>query len=406
MRATTLRLCDPLSPEDMVVQIETEASPVKWHLAHTTWFFETFVLEALDPDFAPYDRAFRVLFNSYYRAVGPQHPRGHRGVLTRPALGEVLAYRDTIDERLAALLRSAPDDILHRAAPIVEIGLHHEQQHQELIVTDLKQLLFANPIEPSYFIDPPPRALARERALGWVEFDGGVVEVGHDDAEGFAYDNESPRHRRFLEAFELADRLVTNAEYAAFIRDGGYQRAALWLDEGWAEVCREGCTAPLYWRREGRDDWSTFTMDGRQPLEPHAPVAHLSFFEADAYARWAGARLPTEFEWEAAARKVPLEGRFLEDLPCTPQAPADGDGLLQMFGDVWEWTASAYLAYPGYRVPKGAIGEYNGKFMSGQMVLRGGSCATPVGHIRASYRNFFPAAARWQVAGLRLARDL
>jgi len=391
IRAMTERLVAPLSPEDCQVQSMTEASPVKWHLAHTTWFFETFVLERAIPGYRHPHPRFRVLFNSYYYAVGDRHPRPERGLVTRPSLGEVREYRREIDDRMRALFDEGR--LRGELAPLVEIGLHHEQQHQELILTDLKHLFFQNPERPAYSASVPP-AGAGGSGMRWIAFDAGLHEIGHA-GPGFAYDNEGPRHPVFLGKFEIASRPVTNREYAAFVADGGYARPELWLSEGWDAVLRHRWEAPLYWE-EGR----CFTLSGMRAIEPEEPVVHVSFYEADAYARWAGARLPTEAEWEtAAARRAPA-GTFLESGRFHP-APAAGE---RFFGDLWEWTASPYVGYPGYRPAPGALGEYNGKFMCNQMVLRGGSCATPRSHIRATYRNFFHPPARWQFSGLRLAR--
>lgn len=409
VRSTTIALCDPLSAEDMAVQVEPHASPAKWHLAHTTWFFETFILEAHERGFAPYDERFRVLFNSYYHGVGEQHPRPRRGVLTRPSIGEVMAYRDTVDERVRVLLDAADEATVATIAPLVELGLHHEQQHQELLLTDVKLLLGASPIRPAYREGAPAREPAPGPVgpPGWIGFDGGVVGIGHR-GPGFAYDNEGPRHRRFLEPFELADRLATNEEMLAFVEDRGYERPELWLDDGWSWVRRAGRRHPEYWaRRDGR--WVEFTLDGERPLDPASPACHVSFFEADAFARWSGARLPTEGEWEHASEGEELAGTFLESgrlHPAPAPAPVAGDGgLRQLFGDVWQWTRSAHEPYPGYRPEPGAIGEYNGKFMCGSFVLRGGSCATSRTHVRRTYRNFFAPDAVWQFTGVRLARS-
>ncbi len=399
IRALTLHLADPLSPEDMVVQAQPYASPTKWHLAHTTWFFETFVLSAHEQGFRAYDERFCVLFNSYYHTVGDQHPRPQRGALTRPGIGEVMAYRDTIDDRLTALMSACDDETIIAMAPLVELGLHHEQQHQELLLTDIKVVLHANPMRPCYREREIDSAQTESNALGWIDFEGGVVEVGHG-GQGFAYDNEEPRHRRFLEPFKLADRLVTNGEYLEFIEDGGYDQPALWLDDGWTWL--EGQRRhPQYWSRDD-DLWREFTLDGERELNLNTPVCHLSFFEADAYARWAGCRLPTEGEWEHGAERQQIDGNFVESERLHPSA-ATGGGLRQMFGDVWEWTRSSHEPYPGYERPAGAIGEYNGKFMCGTFVLRGGSCATSASHVRRTYRNFFEPAAVWQFSGLRLA---
>ena len=414
VRETSLHLAARLSPEDMVVQSMPDASPTKWHLAHTTWFFETFVLERFEPDHAPFNEAFRVLFNSYYHKVGAQHPRPRRGILTRPALDEVMRYRAAIDERVMALLDHANEETLGAIAPILVVGLHHEQQHQELILTDAKHLLACSPLRPAY----EPRGHdsgCTPGELRWTRCAGGLVEIGADGAspgddpatDAFCYDNESPRHRVFLEPFDIADRLVTNAEMLAFIDDGGYTRPDHWLDEGWAFVNERGVGAPLYWRRDGAT-WLEFTLSGERALDPAEPVTHVSFFEADALARWLGARLPTEQEWEHACATLPVRGNLLDDALFHPiAAPADPDTPIhQAFGDCWEWTGSQYRPYPGYAPPRGAIGEYNGKFMSNKFVLRGGSCATPRSHIRSTYRNFFPPAeSRWQFTGLRLAKD-
>jgi ergothioneine biosynthesis protein EgtB len=403
VRARTRALAEPLTPEDCVVQSMPDASPVKWHLAHTTWFFETFVLAGHDPSWRPFHPGFRVLFNSYYNAVGAKHPRPERGLLTRPSLDQVFAYRDHVDramERLLAKTSLAPE---WRALAL--LGTHHEQQHQELILTDVNHLLSCNPMKPAYERSWPLTAVHR-REVRWIGFEEGVREVGHAGGD-FAFDNEGPRHKAWLDRFEIASHPVTHGDFVRFIEDGGYARPELWLSAGWDAVNARGWEAPLYWeRRDG--NWQTFTLHGMAPVEPHTPVCHLSFYEADAYARWAGARLPTEAEWEVAASGAPMEGNFLESGALHPlalrEAPPDG-GIAQAFGDVWEWTRSDYAPYPGFRAEAGAVGEYNGKFMANQYVLRGGSCATPASHIRATYRNFFPAEARWQFSGLRLARD-
>jgi len=402
VRAMSLALCEPLSPEDMAVQVEAHASPTKWHLAHTTWFFETFVLAPHEPGFTPYDERFCVLFNSYYHGVGEQHPRPQRGLLTRPCIGEVMAYRDTVDDRLRSFVDRCDDGTFEAIAPMIELGLHHEQQHQELLLTDIKVLLGANPIRPRYREREESAPSGGAGAPGWVGFGGGVVEIGHAGG-GFAYDNEGPRHRRFLEPFELGDRLVTNSEFLAFVEDAGYERPELWLDDGWSWVLA-GRSGPEYWSRvDGA--WREFTLDGERDLDMDAPACHLSFFEADAYARWAGARLPTEVEWEHASERVETTGNFVEAGLLHP-SPAPGRGLRQMFGDAWEWTRSAHEPYPGYAPPPGAVGEYNGKFMCGSFVLRGGSCATSASHIRRTYRNFLAPDAVWQFSGLRLARSV
>lgn len=400
VRAASERLAAPLSAEDACAQSMPDASPAKWHLAHTAWFFETVVIEALEPGYrSPFD-GYRVLFNSYYQSIGRQHARPSRGLLTRPSLDEVLADRRAVDARLGPYLGT---DLPASIAALVELGLHHEQQHQELLLMDVKHLFAQSPLLPAYAPLPTPAAPAASPALQWHVEDGGLVEIGAA-ADGFAFDNERPRHRVHLEPYALASRAVTNAEFAAFVADGAYRNPLLWLADGWSTVQREGWTHPSYWLAsdEGFDE---FTLAGRRPLDAAAPVCHVSFYEADAYARWAGARLPSEQEWEHAARSSPLAGNFVDDGLLQP-APAQGEGLTQLFGDVWEWTASPYMAYPGFRPLAGAVGEYNGKFMANQFVLRGGCCATPRSHLRASYRNFFYPHQRWAFAGLRLARDL
>ncbi|MGH8799481.1 MAG: ergothioneine biosynthesis protein EgtB [Casimicrobiaceae bacterium] len=408
IRAATEALAAPLSDEDCAIQSMPDASPVKWHLAHTSWFFETFVLEPGLPGYRPYHPSFRMLFNSYYNTVGDKHPRPRRGLLSRPSRPEVLAYRGHVDAALLELLARVRDGDGSQDA-LIELGLQHEQQHQELILTDVLHLLSCNPLQPPYASadkkDNKASAAAGAAAPAWIEFDGGLAEIGHGGG-GFAFDNESPRHREYLAAFALASRPVTNGEYLAFIGDGGYRRPELWLAEGWDWVNAEQIGSPLYWRRD-TGEWHRFTLRGVLPVEPAAPVCHVSLYEADAFARWAGARLPTEAEWEVAAVRAPIDGGFIDDgaLLARPSTAAGG-ALTQMYGDVWEWTQSGYAPYPGYRPAAGAIAEYNGKFMCNQYVLRGGSCVTPRSHIRASYRNFFPAAARWQFSGLRLARDL
>jgi ergothioneine biosynthesis protein EgtB len=393
VRQRSTHLAEPLSPEDCCAQSMPDASPVKWHLAHTTWFFETFILEPREAQFRPFHPAFRVLFNSYYNGVGDKHPRPHRGLLTRPALHEVLAYRADVDRRIARLLAAHPDDA--ELATLVQLGLQHEQQHQELLLTDAKHLLAQNPLFPAYD-DAPMAASSPPQPLTWNSFDGGLAEIGHD-GRGFAFDNELPRHRQYVAPFALASRLVTNGEYLEFVDAGGYRDPELWLAEGWDKVCAGELRQPLYWVREGAR-WMEFTLHGLVPLDPDRPATHLSLYEADAYARWRGARLPTEGEWEFAARDVAIACGDLH-----PRA-AGGAGLVQMFGECWQWTSSSYAPYPGFVPAPGALGEYNGKFMVNQYVLRGSSCATPHRHARASYRNFFPAGARWQFTGIRLAK--
>ncbi len=401
VRRASENLCRPLEVEDYVIQTMPSVSPPKWHLAHVTWFYETFLLGRFQPGHRPFHPDFDYLFNSYYVTHGTPYPRPRRGLLARPTVREIFDYRLHVDQAMEWLILDCRDADWPAVAERVELGLNHEQQHQELLCTDIKHIFGQNPMRPAYCQLPaPPRREAP--AMTRCEFEGGVVEIGHA-GEGFAYDNEGPRHRVFLQDFALASRPVTNAEYLEFVRDGGYQRPEFWLSDGWAAVCREGWRAPLYWEEhDGR--WFQMTLAGLRELDPGAPVCHVSHFEADAYASWAGARLPTEAEWEHAAGSRPVAGNFVESRYLQP-AVAAGDGLVQLFGDVWEWTASPYTAYPGYRPAEGAIGEYNGKFMSGQMVLRGGSCATPESHIRATYRNFFYPHERWQFAGIRLAED-
>ena len=403
IRQATRELAAPLSSEDCAIQSMADASPVKWHLAHTTWFFETFVLAPHQPGYRLFDPAYRVLFNSYYNAVGDKHPRPERGMLSRPALEEILAYRRHVDDAMLGLL--SEKRVAGEVGDLAELGLHHEQQHQELILTDVKYLLSLNPLKPAYQ-KPWPLVPVRARERGWLAFEAGRHEIGHA-GEGFCFDNETPRHRVWLEAFQIATHPVTHGDFIEFIEDGGYQRPELWLSAGWDLVRARGWEAPQYWqRRDGA--WHTFTLHGLTPVDAHTPVCHVSFYEAEAFARWANERLPTEAEWEIAARGAPRNGNFLESGALHPlplrEAPADGIPA-QAFGDVWEWTRSDYGPYPGYRPAEGAVGEYNGKFMSSQYVLRGGSCATPESHIRASYRNFFPPEARWQFSGLRLARN-
>jgi ergothioneine biosynthesis protein EgtB len=395
VRRATEALCASLEPEDLVVQSMPDASPAKWHLAHTTWFFETFLLEPHRPGFRPFHPAFRALFNSYYVAVGPRHARPERGLLTRPTLAEVLAYRAAVDAQVQQLLRSPGAEGRPDLHELAELGLQHEQQHQELILTDLLHAFSRNPLAPAYRSAPPARAApARARFL---PFPGGRARIGHEGG-GFAFDNEGPAHDALLLPFELSSRLVTAGEFAAFVEDGGYQRPELWLSDGFAAVEAAGWAAPLYWARGDRG-WTRFTLHGELPVDPAAPVAHVSFWEADAYARWAGARLPTELEWEVAARDAPVRGQFVEDGPLVPLG---GESL---FGGAWAWTGSPYVGYPGFRPARGALGEYNGKFMANQLVLRGGSCLSPRSHLRPTYRNFFPPGARWQMTGIRLARD-
>ncbi len=382
VRAATLDLARDLSPEDQLVQSMPDASPTKWHLAHTAWFFETFLLTPSLKDYRPLDAGYAYLFNSYYEAVGDRHPRPMRGLLTRPTSAEVIAYRAHVDEAMLRLIETTVEAAWPGLRDLIELGLHHEQQHQELILMDIKHAFSCSPLLPAFrerMISTPGQATP----LNWITFEGGLRQIGHDGT-GFAFDNEEPRHKVWLEPFRLADRLATAGEYLAFIEDGGYRRPDLWLSDGWACVQAEGWRAPLYWR-EGESNWKVFTLSGEHPLDPSEPVRHLSLFEADAFARWSGARLPTEAEWESAA--------------------SSASSLRQLSSEVWQWTGSAYLPYPGFKAASGAVGEYNGKFMSGQMVLRGGACVTPAEHTRISYRNFFPPHARWAFSGVRLATD-
>jgi len=414
VRETSRALAAPLDPADRVVQSMPDASPTKWHLAHVTWFFETVVLQAHVPGYQVFDPAYAYLFNSYYESLGERHPRPQRGLLTRPTDDEVDAYRDHVDAGIAALADTAPDGVWRTAAPLIALGLHHEQQHQELLLMDILHAFSCNPLRPAYApggADPGGGEGADESAAdrpAWLDHPGGLVEIGAGppDAAGFAYDNERPRHRVWLEPFRLADRPVTNLEWLAFVEDGGYETPTLWLSDGWQTVQEQGWTAPLYWeRRDG--GWVRMTLGGEIPLDLAAPVSHVSYYEADAFARWAGARLPTEAEWETVAARCRPEGNLLDSGHLRPRAaPATRGGMpSQMFGDVWEWTASAYAPYPGFRPAAGAVGEYNGKFMCSQQVLRGGCCLTPASHVRTTYRNFFYPHQRWQVAGLRLAAD-
>jgi ergothioneine biosynthesis protein EgtB len=409
VRALSERLCEPLAIEDYVLQTAVWTSPPRWHLAHVSWFFETFLLRPFLPGYRVFHPRFEYLFNSYYEQTETGFwPRPERGLLSRPTVAEVYDYRRHVDEGMARLIADCADRDWPAVAARIAIGLNHEQQHQELLVTDIKYSLAYNPLRPAYRADLPSSEPGVPDALDYVACDGGIVEIGAAADAGFAYDNETPRHPVLLRPYRLGDRLITNAEYLAFINDGGYRNPALWLADGWAAVQAQHWQAPLYWEPDD-DGWQVMTLGGLRPLHPAEPVCHVSYFEADAFARWAGKRLPTEAEWEAAAAGLAVAGNFLDQGRLQP-APAaargtDAPAPRQLFGDCWEWTASAYLAYPGYRPPAGALGEYNGKFMCGQMVLRGGSCATPADHARASYRNFFYPAERWQLMGIRLAED-
>jgi len=394
VRARTLALTATLEPEDCVVQSMPDVSPTKWHLAHVTWFFERFVLEPFVAGYRRYDDGYHYLFNSYYYTVGQMHARPQRGLVSRPTLAEIRKYRAHVDARVEdLLLRAADAEIAAR----VTLGLNHEQQHQELLLTDIKHVLSCNPLQPAMNPDLPKPPTRNPGELEWLPGRTGIVETGTDGRQGFCFDNETPRHETLLHPHEIASRLVTNGEYREFIADGGYREPSLWLSDGWSAVNERGWERPLYW---GEDNESEFTLGGVRDLDLDAPVTHLSCYEADAYARWAGARLPTEAEWESAAMQASCEGNFMDDGFWQPAA-----GRGQFFGDTWEWTASAYAAYPGFRPLEGALGEYNGKFMCNQVTVRGGSCVTARDHIRATYRSFFYPDARWQYLGLRLARD-
>jgi len=402
VRQTSLRLGVPLSDADATAQSMPDASPAKWHLAHTTWFFETMVLAPHLPGYRVFDQNFNFLFNSYYEVIGARQPRPRRGILTRPTLATIYAYREWVDAAVEKLLGGQP---AANVAELLELGCHHEQQHQELLLTDILHLFAQNPLRPAYKAPSPlPVQESSSSPPGYQAFEGGLIRIGHE-GNGFAFDSEGPRHRVFVEPFLLADRAVTNQEWLEFIADGGYRDPLLWLSQGWAAVCSEDWSMPLYWEQRAEVIW-TMSLRGAQPIDLAAPVTHVSYFEADAFATWTGRRLPTEFEWEHAAQCASQSGNFADSgrLRPKPAAPSS-EGLRQMFGDVWEWTRSAFLPYPRFRPVPGAVGEYNGKFMCGQFVLRGGSCVTPVGHIRASYRNFFPPATRWQFSGVRLAED-
>jgi ergothioneine biosynthesis protein EgtB len=401
VRALSRAIAAPLSDADATIQPHPDASPAKWHLAHTSWFFETFVLRDHVPGYDLFDERWAYLFNSYYEGEGERHARPRRGMLSRPALDEVLAYRDHVDEALAAAFPLLPQP----ARALIELGTHHEQQHQELMLMDMLAALAENPLAPAAWTGEDAPSATPPAPMGSLVIRGGLVEIGHDGA-GFAFDCEGPRHQQLVRPYELSDRLVTNGEWLRFVNEGGYGQPDHWLADGWAWVQANRIEAPLYWRRHG-GWWQRFGLDGLKPVDPAEPVCHINYYEADAFARWAKARLPTEAEWEAAAAALdPAAGNLLDEAgPVRPTAAA-GTGVRQMFGDVWEWTSSAFSPYPGFKPAEGTVGEYNGKFMCGQYVLRGGSCATPRGHVRASYRNFFYPHQRWQFAGLRLARDI
>jgi len=397
----TENLAGHLAPEDQVPQSMPDASPTKWHRAHTTWFFDTFLLQPHLASYTPPNPTYGYLFNSYYEAVGSRHPRPQRGLVTRPTVSEVTDYRRTVDDAMARLIESAGAQQWKTIAPLIELGIAHEEQHDELILMDILNLFSHNALRPA-FAPYRPAGASQAPNIEWVSYEGGIVEIGHD-GNGFAFDCEGPRHQALIRPFRLASRLVTNGEWKAFMADGGYQRSDLWLSDGWATINQRHWNAPLYWK-EIDGAWHAMSLSGLHPVEDAAPVCHISHYEADAFASWSGKRLPTEPEWETAAASLPPQGNTLGSDLLRP-APAQGQGLQQMFGDVWEWTQSPYVPYPGFKAAAGAVGEYNGKFMSNQIVMRGGCCATPDDHVRATYRNFFYPDTRWMFAGLRLAED-
>ncbi len=407
VREFSQTLAEPLEIEDYVVQSMPDVSPTKWHLAHTSWFFETFVLSKAILEYKSPNPQYAYLFNSYYVLAGERHLRPKRGLISRPTVEETYSYRNHVDESMLQFMESANKKEWKELSAVIEIGIHHEQQHQELILTDIKHVLSENPLNPRYVSKQKPgRTTDKPQELKWVSFEGGVCNIGNE-GEGFGYDNEYPSHKVYVNPYMLGSRLVTNAQYLEFIKDGGYETPEIWLSEGWATVEINNWIAPLYWQKIN-GEWMQFTLTGLRKVEPNEPLTHVSYFEADAYARWAGSRLPTEAEWEVAASNLEIEGNFVDNMnfhPAPLNKSSNGQPLKQMFGDVWEWTQSAYSAYPGYKTPPGALGEYNGKFMCNQMVLRGGSCATSKSHIRKTYRNFFPTDARWQFMGIRLAKD-
>ena len=401
VRRFTEALCKPLVPEDYVIQSMPDVSPTKWHLAHTSWFFETFILRPYLADYPLLDDRYPYLFNSYYIQAGDRHCRAHRGLLSRPTVQEVYQYRNHIDVHMEELLRLADASLLSQIAPLIEIGINHEQQHQELMLTDIKHVFSINPLYPVYQ-EASTQSSKTIGGLSWSAFDEGLFEIGHD-GEGFSFDNEMPKHRTFVQPFELANRLITNREYLEFMKDGGYKKANLWLSMGWATVQEQGWEAPMYWEKFD-EGWKAFTLAGLRSIDLDEPVCHVSYFEADAFARWTGYRLPTEQEWEIAAMNESLDGNYVDAAVYHPSPAEERGGLEQMYGEVWQWTQSQYSPYPGYQPAEGALGEYNGKFMCNQFVLRGASCATSRSHARRSYRNFFPPDARWQFTGIRLAQ--
>jgi len=403
VRRASETICQPLAPDDYGLQAMPDVSPAKWHLAHSSWFFETFLLKPFLSDYRPFHPQFEFLFNSYYQQVGAPFARAQRGLLSRPTTQEIFSYRAHIDAAMLDLFACVNETHWAEVAARATLGCHHEEQHQELLLTDIKYNFAINPLRPAYRNDLPMTTASTTQALDWIEQPGGVLEIGHD-GNGFAFDNEGPRHRLLLSSYALGTRLITNGEYLAFIEAGGYQRSEYWLADGWRTACQQAWQAPLYWEKiDAR--WWLFTLSGMRVLNEHEPTCHVSFYEADAYARWAGKRLPTEAEWEIVSRRAVIDGNLRESGYLHPTPVADARRPAQLFGDVWEWTGSAYSAYPGYRSSAGALGEYNGKFMVNQLVLRGGSCVTPAAHIRASYRNFFYPTDRWQFSGIRLADD-
>lgn len=405
VRNFTQELCKPLVTEDYVVQTMPDVSPAKWHLAHVTWFFETFILRESKKDYKDFHPMYNFIFNSYYVRVGPRHTRAHRGYLTRPTVNDIYDFRKYVDDEMAGFIYSCDEETLNKITPLVEIGLNHEQQHQELMLTDIKHVFSVNPLHPVYS-DKEFQVVDKIPGMEWVKQDEGLYEIGYD-GKAFCYDNETPVHKEFVKSFAVGSRLVTNGEFLEFIEDSGYKNATLWLSDGWAAKERENWEAPMYWENKN-GEWWNFKLTGYKKVNPNEPVCHVSHYEADAFARWKGCRLPTEAEWEIAAAKAEMGGNFVGKRSFHPVALNDNSDaeIKQMYGDVWEWTGSAYLPYPGYKTLPGALGEYNGKFMSGQMVLRGGSCATSVNHIRKTYRNFFYPVSRWQFMGIRLAKDV
>jgi ergothioneine biosynthesis protein EgtB len=404
VRAFSRKLAKPLTREDYVVQSMPDVSPTKWHLAHTSWFFEAFILSKTEKKYKSLHPQYNFLFNSYYVQVGERHSRPKRGLISRPTVDEVYEYREYVDKNMNKVLKNLDDKKFAKIAKVIEIGIHHEQQHQELIVTDIKHVLSENPLYPTYKKSAGKKGKKKISSAGWINFDGGIYTIGNE-GDNFGYDNEFPPHKTYLEPFSLSSRLVTNGEYLEFLNDGGYSKPELWLSDGWNTVSSNDWKSPLYWIKKG-GRWHHFSLGGLKELDLSQPVCHISFYEAEAFSRWAGARLPSEFEWEIASKDIKIAGNFVDNGNFHPVSTESGNSnLSQMYGDVWEWTRSPYLSYPGYETPPGALGEYNGKFMCNQMVLRGGSCATSKSHIRNSYRNFFPPDARWQFMGLRLSKD-